>query len=201
MQHFDMQNLMEVQGALLPLAILAIDNDSDRDFMTEVYLQNRPLMYKTAMRYFSSCPQEAEEAVGDALENMCRYLHNIRSLAQEDVPKYIVSIVRNACNGILRKRNPAEKTVDFLSLENEADESMLLENVLSKASAQEILDSFAGLSQRDKELIRLRHIDLMEYEDIAATLGISVTNARTALHRAKQRLEKSLRNNPLNREV
>lgn len=201
MQHFDFQSLMEIQGIVLPVALLAIENDDDRDFVTELYLKNRPLMYKTAMRYFSASPQDAEEAVSDALENLCRYLHNIRSLAQEDVPKYIVSVVRNACNGILRKRNPAEKSVDFLSLEDEADESLLLDNVLSNASAREILNSFAGLSERDKELIRLRHIDLMEYEDIAQTLGISISNARTALHRAKQRLEKSLKNNPHDREV
>ena len=201
MQHFDFQSLMEMQSVVLPLAVLAIENDDDRDFMTEIYLRYRPLMHKTAARYFSSCPQDTEEAVSDALENLCRYIHRIRALAEADIPKYIVIVVRNACNGILRKRNPAEKTVDFLTLEDTADESPLLENILSKAGAQEILDSFAALSTRDKALIRLRHIDLMEYEDIAATLGISVSNARTALHRAKRRLEQSLKNRPLDKEV
>ena len=201
MQPFSFQSLMEMQSIVLPLAFLAIENDDDRDFITEIYLRHRPLMYKTALRFFPSCPQDAEEAVSAALENLCRYIHSIRALAEEDVPKYIVSVVRNACNGILRKRKTAENTVDFLLLEGTADDNLLLDNVLSKASAQEILDSFDTLSKRDKDLIRLRHIDLMEYEDIAEVLGISPANARTALHRAKRRLEQSLKKRPLDKEV
>ena len=204
MQHFDFRNMMEIHGAILPLAVLMLEDDQDRDFMTDVYIRYKPLMYKVAMRYFANRPQDAEEAMSDAVENMCRYIKNVRGVPEEHLPKYIVCIVRNACNYLLRKRNafrrPQEEAVDFQSLETTADESALHEVILSRETALEILHAFPSLSQRDRELIRLRHIDLLEYEEIAEVLGISVATARTALHRAKRRLEKIARENAENWE-
>ena len=44
------------------------------------------------------------------------------------------------------------------------------EMAFSKVNALALLNSFHQLSPRDKELIRMRHIDLMEFSDIAQAL-------------------------------
>lgn len=77
-----------------------------------------------------------------------------------------------------------------MELEHIVDEDAYHDIILSKFNAIELLDSFKQLSDRDKELIRMRHIDLMDYDEIAETLNISLPTARTAVFRAKQRLEK-----------
>jgi len=48
---------------------------------------------------------------------------------------------------------------------------------------------YAELSERDRELIRLRHMDQMNYEDIAVVIGLSESSTRTAVSRAKKRLK------------
>jgi len=105
-----------------------------------------------------------------------------------------VRIVRNACNARLKQiyasQNRNVYYADPRELEQTEDEDAMHEVVLSRYNAIELLNSFQELNDRDKELIRLRHIDMMDYSDIAKTLGISLSTARTAVFRAKQRLEK-----------
>lgn len=195
MQPFDYQKMLELHGTIIPLAILAIENDEDRQFMIDVYVQYKPLMYKAAKKYFSSNPNEIEDAVSNAVLNMCKYCNRIRSSVPSiRLSSYIVTIVRNACNARLKQIYAAQSQnatyADPMELEHIVDEDAYHDIILSKFNAIELLDSFKQLSERDKELIRMRHIDLMDYDEIAETLNISLPTARTAVFRAKQRLEK-----------
>ena len=62
------------------------------------------------------------------------------------------------------------------------------ETALSRFFAVDLLQSFGQLNEREKQLIRLRHIDGMDYEDIAVILGMKEAAVRTALSRALQHL-------------
>lgn len=194
MQSFDYHKMMELHGTIIPLAILMLENDEDRQFMTDIYVQYKPLMYKTAKRYFSSDMNEIEDAVSSAVLNMCKYCSTVRSVPESRLPSYIVCIVRNACNARLKQIYASQKQyvyyADPMELEQVAGEDVLHEVILSKYNALDLLNSFQQLNSRDKDLIRMRHIDMMDYEEIAETLGISLITARTAVSRAKQRLAK-----------
>lgn len=191
---FDYQKMMELNGTIIPLAILILENDEDRQFMTDIYVQYRPLMYKTAKRYFSSDINELEDAVSNAVLNMCKYCSTVRSVPTTRLSSYIVCIVRNACNARIKQIYASQKQhayyADPMELEQIIDEAALHDVILSKYNAIELLNSFQKLKDRDKELIRMRHIDMMDYDEIAETLNISLISARTAVSRAKQRLEK-----------
>ena len=52
MQNFDINQILGLSGTTLPISILLIENDEDRQFLTELYLQYRPLMYKIAFQFF-----------------------------------------------------------------------------------------------------------------------------------------------------
>ena len=52
-----------------------------------------------------------------------------------------------------------------------------------------LLESFDALSSKERILIQMRHIDKMEYREIALELGITEQAARVALHRAKRHLQ------------
>ena len=62
--------------------------------------------------------------------------------------------------------------------------------MLSHLRANDLLMSFDRLSSRDQELIRMRHIDYMEFEEMAHEMGMTVSAVRTALFRAKKRWKK-----------
>lgn len=205
MQKIILQRLMELHGTVIPLAILMLEDEEDRNFMSDLYLNHKALMYKTAKRYFPGKAEELEDAVSDAVLNMCKYCRTVRKVPEERLEKYIVCIVRNACNWRCRQiyadRDALVEETDVSELEKIADEDALHENVLSRQIAIEMLDSFRQLGERDKELIRMRHIDMLEYEEMAELLGLSQTATRTAVSRAKQRLEAAAKNSSQSLEV
>ena len=56
------------------------------------------------------------------------------------------------------------------------------------------------MSQRDQDIIWMRHVDLMEYSEMAEVLGMREGAVRTALTRAKARLEKASREGEVDNE-
>lgn len=79
-------------------------------------------------------------------------------------------------------------------MEGVEDENSAHSIVFSRVYADDLLNSFPMLSDRDKELIRMRHIDMLDYDEIAEALHISERTARTAVSRAKARLENLAQN-------
>ena len=194
MQYLPGRETMDLCGTILPLAILLIENDEDRQFLTEMYLQYRKLMYKTASHYFQANSTEIEDAVSASVERMCKYCKNIQAVPCNKRTAYIVRLVENVCRtrirAIARQRDreqfPAEENWENDIPDTEDTEAI----VFSHLRANDLLMSFDRLSPRDQELIRMRHIDYMEFEEMAREMGMTVCAVRTALFRAKQRWKK-----------
>ncbi|HPJ03234.1 MAG TPA: sigma-70 family RNA polymerase sigma factor [Candidatus Limiplasma sp.] len=184
---------LEMCATMLPLSILMIRNDKKRQLITEIYLQHRLLMYKVACQFFHNQNAEADDAVSAAVEQLCEKSDRILAIECNKRASYIVSMVRNVCLSRLRKLKRQHKHVDFGpdgdALENVPGDDDVQEMVFSRMTALDMLDVYAELSERDRELIRLRHMDQMNYEDIAVVIGLSESSTRTAVSRAKKRLK------------
>ena len=63
-----------------------------------------------------------------------------------------------------------------------------IDNVFAYTDALSLLASFDVLSEREKEIMRMRHIDQMEFAEIAHMMKMKEGAVRTALTRAKQRV-------------
>lgn len=195
---YDAKLMMDTVGATLPLAILLIDDDADRQFLTDLYLQYRELIYKKAAGFFHNSPSEIEDAISSTAERMCKYCKELQNTPCNKRKFYIVKIVRSVCitryTELQRHKNKHDWFADLETIERAEDENSAHGIVFSRVYADDLLNSFAALSDRDKELIRMRHIDMMDYDDIAEILHISEGTARTAVSRAKTRLEKLAQN-------
>lgn len=194
MQILNIIQMIEMYGAVLPIAILLIDDDDDRTFLSGLYLQYKPLIYKIASDFLKPNQQEIEDAVGEAVERMCRYCKSIRAVPCNRMPSYIVRLVENICRTRIRTMM-MEKDRYAFSIDEEHGAQIpvqedVQETVFSRFYAEEILEMFDRLSMRDRELIRMRHVDQMSYAEIAKALHMREGAVRTALARAKQRLEK-----------
>ena len=53
MQFQEAKLLLEAVSTTLPLAILLVEDEADRQFLADLYLQYRGLIYKSAANYFS----------------------------------------------------------------------------------------------------------------------------------------------------
>ena len=194
MQNIDLKQLMELSGATLPLSILVIENDEDRQFLTEMYLQYRPLMYKIASQFFRDNYAEMEDAVGGAVERLCKKCETLKQVECNKRASYIVSTVRNVCLSRLREIGRQRRNRDYAPDAEAVDSIPSPEDVqgivFDRVFASDLLDSFSELSEKDKDLIRLRHMDLLGYDVIAQQMGITEIAARTAVSRAKSKLER-----------
>ena len=193
MQPYDAKLMMETLGTTLPLAILLIENDEERQFLTEMYLQYKALMYKTAIDFFGEGNGEVEEAVGRFIERMCKYCHTFQAVACDKRASYIVMSVGNVCRDrlreIMQQRNVFNDLTDEDVMEQISGTDDVHGIVFDRAYAVDLLNSFEKLNDRERELILMRHVDMMGYDDIAAALHMKEGAVRTALSRAKKHLE------------
>ena len=194
MQNFDVNQIMGLPGAVLPLSILLIDNDEDRQFLTELYQQYRPLMYKVATQFFRDSNAEVEDAVSNAVEQLCKKCETLKQVECNKRAAYIVSTVRNGClsrlRQIARQRRNRDFTVDAAEIDRVPSQEDVQGIVFDRVFANDLLNAFPELSEKERNLIRFRHMDLLGYDEIAQLVGITEVAARSAVSRAKSKLER-----------
>lgn len=135
--------MIELYGAVLPMAVLLVRDDDDRAFLSETYLQYRTLMYKIASDYFKPDVQAIEEVMSEAVERLCRYCEQIHVVPCNKRPAYLVRLVENVCRTRLR-RLMLEKDHYAFSLDDAQSEPLpaqenVEETVFSHFYAEELL--------------------------------------------------------------
>ncbi|MBQ8162269.1 MAG: sigma-70 family RNA polymerase sigma factor [Clostridia bacterium] len=193
MQIPNLPQMLEMSTCVVPFSILMIELDDDRAFLSDLYFQYRSVMYRAAARYFKNNPAEIEEAFSDTLERLCKYCDHVRTIPQNRLRAYLVKTVDNVC---LTRLADIRKEMDHtaFSMDQECAESLpahedVVETVLSHCTVEELYQYFDQLSERDQWLIRMRYVHQMSYAEMAQILHLNEGTVRTALSRAKQRLE------------
>ncbi|MDQ2864981.1 MAG: sigma-70 family RNA polymerase sigma factor [Candidatus Eremiobacteraeota bacterium] len=106
------------------------------------------------------------------------------------------NVVRTHLSKSLRKPAPQELPEDQ-TLENAlADVSADSDpagGILRKEAEREVREALAELPDRTRTVLALRYFDNMEYHTIASTLGLSLGNVKTLIHRGKIALAKKMR--------
>lgn len=194
MQQFIYEQAFDVGNIVMPLVILQVADDQDRAFLTDAYIQYRKLMYKTASYYFKQDTMEIEEAVSASTERICKYCKNFQAIPCNKRAAYVVRLVENVCRTRYRVL-ALQKSMHFYAYDEEMldqipSDDNVQETVFSHICADELIASFDQLSARDRELIQMRHVDHMDFSEIAEALHMKEGAVRTALTRAKKRLEK-----------
>ncbi len=87
---------------------------------------------------------------------------------------------------------PQERTLES-SLADTSRESDPAGGVLRQEAERELRAALAELPERTRTVLALRYFDNMEYQTIASTLGLSLGNVKTLIHRGKIALTKKMR--------
>lgn len=172
--------------------IQTIENQEEREFLTEIYNKYSRLMYSTAKEVLGD--DEAEDAVMDAFVAISKNIKKISKIFEDDRHKavsYIVIIVKRKAIDILRRRQREQNNVTSI------------ENLGAIAAADEI-DVFGAiesaplmlmnrLSPKHREFLYLRHVCGLQSHEIADMFGISNDSVRCVLWRARETLKKELK--------
>ena len=87
---------------IIPSVILAIEDESDRDFMEQVYRQYHRLMYHTIYQ-LTDDPWLADDVLQITLVKLIDNIPTLRSLSNTKRINYIISAVKNSTYTQLRK--------------------------------------------------------------------------------------------------
>ena len=120
---------------------------------------------------------------------------------------WIYQIARNVVRTYLGKslrRPQAQDLPEDQTLENAlpdtSPESDPAGGLLREEAERELRAALAELPERTRTVLALRYYDNLEYHTIASTLGLSLGNVKTLIHRGKIALAKRMREREEERE-
>lgn len=148
-----------------------------------LYEQHLPLMERTATRILKE-QSDSEDAVQNAFVQIIRHFDKIHKIPREELPFWIISIVKNEALSIIRKR---QKTV---SLENWDGYIIESENVLDYT---ELVNLFAKLPLSYRSVLEMKILLGYSDKEIATHLGISETAVSTRASRGRTLLREIIR--------
>lgn len=139
-------------------------------------------------------PVVAEDAVQEALVRLVRHLPGFDRTRPFE--PWLRSLVRNACRDELTRRGlrwEREGTAAVEAMDPVTDPGRRLD---VRRAAGTVLERFAVLSPRQRELIDLVDLQGLAPTEAAERVGISAGAARNQLHTARRRLRAALVDHP-----
>jgi RNA polymerase sigma-70 factor (ECF subfamily) len=138
---------------------------------------------------------DAEDAVQETLIQLFQSLPT----ARHDLPfrPWFYRILRRKCLDSLRRRKPLlrwsdtgdDDEVDGSLPDSLADPATLPEELFERRDLQRLLhEAINELPPRYREVVLLRYVSDLTFEEMAATLSTPVNTVKTRFQRAKQRL-------------
>lgn len=181
----------EVIFFMISMMIAAIENDFQRDFMANIYINFYDAMLKRA-KTFVSGEEEAEELIQDIFTDLIDRVETVMAVEERKLPSYLMSAVKYSAYNRYRKK---KKEISFVSAEEEKedlellrDESALPEDiVIQKEALEELEATLSRLSERYKNVLEFKYILGLSDEEIGERLGISERSVRTSLMRARRK--------------
>lgn len=137
-------------------------------------------------------PEAAEDITQEVF---VRVWKNIRKFdLNKDFKPWIFQIAKNASIDYLRKR----KTIPFSRFENSQGQNMLTETLADNGPGMlerlntktEFEKAIVGLSEKDKNLIQLRHSQGMSFKEIAQKMNSSINTIKSRYRRTIKNMQK-----------
>lgn len=161
-----------------------------RDAFGELVSRYQTRLYNAALRLVHS-PDDAADVVQDAFLSAYQALHTFKGDAEFFT--WLYRITFNAAISLKRKKRPV------ISLDANAQDSGFepddsSEYVKPGAALERTEDerrlsaAIAKLSPEHREVLLMKDIDGLKYEDIAEVLGVPIGTIRSRLHRARLEL-------------
>ena len=165
---------------MIPFIISVIEDPDDRDYMEQLYIKHRKLMYSVINDYASY--SDADDILQTVLEKLINKIELLRTLDRYTLINYISTTCRNTAknyvNSGARKR---ELYVDI-------DDADACSSRFFSASFNDLAIMLPAvwekLDPRHRELLEMKYIMGFEDGEIAERLGISASSVRTYVSRA-----------------
>lgn len=161
-----------------------------KDQLAEIYEQHRQGLYALALTVTRK-PELAEDAVHDAIVRLCR----TTAKPKGDPVGYVFATVRNAAIDITRyrKARPEASNRDAAVFLFQADDSPGVVEAAGRAElARHAMALVEALPDKQREVVVLRLISGLKFEQIAQTLNLPLGTVTTRYRRTMIQLREQM---------
>lgn len=174
---------------MIPTIILTIEDENDREFMTQLYLQNERIMY-AEMRKMGADSWVMDDVLQDSLIRLIDKVDVLRRLDQRKQVNYIITTVRNQLKNYYRKNQRTtiyslDDEDSFLGRTLSADEDVE-EIIVRKEQISKLQIIWPQLSEATQQLLERKYILGQSNEEIAAIFQVKPESIRMKLTRARK---------------
>ena len=146
------------------------------------YLSLAPTLYKVAF-YILESEEEARDAVQDAFVKLW---NDRETLGDVNSPKaYAIRLVKNLCIDRIRRQRLEfpEELPERVSPEGQDDE------IDQKERLNMVMEAIKSLPDRQREILWLRTVENLSYDEISERLGMTPLTLRVLLTRARSKIK------------
>lgn len=173
-----------------------MEDDNDRAFMEQLYMEYKGLMYGVALTYLHD-REDAQDAVNDAIIRLISKASELRKKDCSVLRPYIVSTMKRTALTIIRKKKTVRqrvRNVDVEEIEAYADQKTDVDTaVVANSTSAELRKAVEQLTDREKTVLRLRYFEGWSDADIAQWLDLAESSIRVYLVRARRHMYEILR--------
>ncbi len=176
------------------LLMMTVNNESDRELIQRLFLQNERSMYAMALSIVKE-HHTACDIVSAACEKMIEKVDYLRKIDPKKQTPYILSIVKNTALMYLRRRRKEsiwlaldERVFDSLPVCDDMDDTIICE-----AESQTLRCAINRLKPQEHDLLVMKYFAQMDDETIGKQLGIGKNSVRYYLTMARRALKIELK--------
>lgn len=177
------------------LLLSTMEDDQERSFMVDLYLEYRGAMYDAAFDVMRQ-HQDTEDILHDTLLKLMKKTSLLRTFDCFTLRAYIVISVRRTAIDCLRRRGARgellfahDDYLDTLVPGGEGADDALLE----EADHQQLRRMLGTLEPRQRDLLHMKYFLGISDEEIADSYGLKPASVRSLLSRARKALAEAIR--------
>ena len=164
---------------------------TDRDDFRRIYDENYHLLIQVIMHIVYNI-EIAEDLTQEAFERF--YVKNMTFPGEDDARYWLIRVAKNlALNHVRRNKREIEMVEKVRHIPSAAVETHDgAEAAVEAENRREVRAAIEALPENLRMVIQLKEYSGLDYRSIAKVLGISETNVKVRVHRARKKLEEIL---------
>lgn len=168
--------------------------EGDRKAFEYVFLTFNPILFAVGLKMTSD-----KSLVEDSIHEIFIDLWNKKSkLPEVDTVKYyLIVCFRHKLLSYLKESKRAVEINEQLVTQVDPEEYKQIEDQLNTDTISKLKDAIDDLPPRQKEIIELRYLKSMSYDEIQEIMSINYTSSRKLVYKAINSLKKHLKSDDL----
>jgi RNA polymerase sigma factor (sigma-70 family) len=160
---------------------------SQLELFEEIILPHLDAAYNLA-RWLTRNDQDAQDVVQESYLRAFRFFDGYRG---GDGKAWLLAVVRNTCRTWQLRQNRERGAVPFDEIAHSGNGLALdqEQNIVDQEKAGVLRACIEGLPTDFREVLVMRELEEMSYQEIADTLGVALGTVMSRLSRARKRLE------------